>query len=79
MQLLERIKKLESIVESHKAQRNEGAKEGAGSDDGVGEQLGGSDLPQQIDHLDNDVAWLESMYLGADRVSYECGTCQPNI
>ncbi|TVY15306.1 putative transcription factor lepB [Lachnellula arida] len=67
-ELLERIRKLEDIVKSQKAPRN--------ADAGVERQSENSDIhaqqghppvsSPQIEHLDDDVAWLQSIYNAQD-------------
>jgi len=62
-ELLERIRKLEALLESQKSVRNELGTDGPESSN---TQTHGSPLPPQIENLDNDVAWLESIYRSQD-------------
>jgi hypothetical protein len=67
-ELLERIRKLEALIESQQSQQTESVKELSESlDDNTHSQRAtsiSSTLSPQIEHLDNDVAWLESIYNG---------------
>lgn len=67
-ELLERIRKLEELVESQKPSDNESVKQSSKQSSENGEpytpQAPKSTTLPQTDHLDNDVAWLESIYHG---------------
>lgn len=67
-ELLERIHKLEELVKNQKSQRSESAAQHS-EDPGTRTQPGdtpGLGLPPEIEHLENDVAWLASIYCGQD-------------
>ena len=65
-EIVERIRKLEELVENQKSQQNESVKQHSESSDTHAQQARRSALSPQIEHLDNDVAWLESIYSGQD-------------
>jgi Fungal Zn(2)-Cys(6) binuclear cluster domain len=65
-EIVERIRKLEESVENQKPQQNENVKQHSESSDTHAQQAHRSTLSPQIEHLDNDVAWLESIYSGQD-------------
>jgi len=62
-ELVDRIRKLEELLENQKSPQNETEKHSESSDIHA-QQARRSTLPPQIEHLDNDVAWLESIYSG---------------
>jgi len=67
-ELLARIRKLEELVESQQLQQTGSVKQlSEGPDGNTHSQRAtslSSTLSPQIEHLDNDVAWLESIYNG---------------
>lgn len=74
-ELLERIRKLEELLQNQKLQQNESVKQHSESSGTHAQQAHRPTLLLQIEHLDSDVAWLESIYNGHDRsvniLSYE--------
>ena len=65
-ELVERIRKLEGLVERQKTQQNESPKQHSENrNDHAQQEHESLDLPH-TEHLDNDFAWLESIYTGQD-------------
>lgn len=69
-ELLERIRNLEALVENRELQQSEGVKQHPKSSDGRAQQAYRLSPPPQIERLDDDVAWLESIYSGQDLSVY---------
>ncbi len=65
-ELLERIRKLEELVASQGSQQNERVKQHRKSSDTHARQTCRSTPSPQTERLDDDVAWLESIYSGED-------------
>lgn len=66
-ELLGRIRKLEERVESQESRKGKRVKHyGEGAQSHAGYASGSASSPQ-IDQLDDDVAWLESIYTGQDQ------------
>ena len=65
-ELLERIRKLEELVEKQESQQNESVKQHPETSDTRTQQAYRSTPSPQNERLDNDVAWLESIYNGED-------------
>ena len=65
-ELLERIRKLEELVASQGSQQNERVKQHPKSSDTHAQQAYRSTPSPQSQRLDDDVAWLESIYTGED-------------
>ena len=62
----ERIRKLEELVANLKQQQNDSVKQHSRSSDIVSWQVHNSALSPRAEHLDHDVAWLESIYSSQD-------------
>ncbi len=65
-ELLERIRKLEELVENQASQQNERVKQHPKSSDTHAHQAYRSTPSPQSERLCDDVAWLESIYSGED-------------
>ena len=65
-ELAERIRKLEELVERQKTQPNEGPKQHSENRNDHTQQEHESLILPHTEHLDNDFAWLESIYTGQD-------------
>lgn len=65
-ELLERIRQLEELVEIQEFQQNESVKQHPKRSHTRAQQAYRSIPSPQSDHLDDDVAWLESIYSGQD-------------
>lgn len=68
-ELLERIRKLEELVENQESQQNGNQRQHPNSSDDRAQQAVLTSSPQS-DRLDDDVAWLESIYSGQDLSVY---------
>ena len=66
LELLERIRKLEELVETKQSQHDEGVKHHSKSSDAHVQQTYTPTPSPQTERLDDDVAWLESIYEGQD-------------
>ena len=66
LELLERIRKLEELVETKESQRDRGLKQHSMSSDIHVQQTYTPTPSPQTERLDDDVAWLESIYNGQD-------------
>jgi hypothetical protein len=62
----ERIRKVEELVESLKSQQNESAEQNPESSNTHTEQACSPSWSSPNEHLNNDVAWLESIYSAPD-------------
>jgi len=77
-ELLARIRKLEELVDSQNLQQNASIKQQLECSDTAPKLARSWKLSPQIEHLDNDVAWLESIYNGQDlAVNFTCLLHQP--
>ena len=65
-ELLERIRRLEELLEDRNSHQTRIVKQHPGNPDPPARQADISPLPPQTEHLDGDVAWLESIYNGYD-------------
>ena len=65
-ELLERIRQLEELVENQDFQQNKSVKQHPKSSDTRAQHAYRSPSSSQPEHLDDDVAWLESIYNGQD-------------
>lgn len=65
-ELLERVRRLEELVEIQKSQQNESVKQHPENPDTHAQQTHRSTVSPQLEHFDNDFAWLESIYTGQD-------------
>ena len=65
-ELLERIRRLEKLVESQALQQNRSVERQSEGSEFQAQQVHSSDRSSQIDRLDKDVSWLESIYNGQD-------------
>lgn len=63
---LERIRKLEELVGNGESQQYESAKRHSKNSNGPAQQTGSSASSPRNERLDDDVAWLESIYNGHD-------------
>ena len=70
LELLERIRKLEALAENRESQQNGSVKQHPKDSGGRAQQAYGSTPPPQVERLDDDVAWLESIYSGQDFTVY---------
>lgn len=66
LELLERIRKLEELVATKESQRDGGLEQHSKSSDIHVQQTYTPTSSPQIERLDDDVAWLESIYSGQD-------------
>jgi hypothetical protein len=64
--LVERIRRLEELVESQKSQLEGSVKHHSTNSNAHTPQTRRSTLSPQLEHVDNDAAWLESLYTGQD-------------
>ncbi|KAF8849495.1 hypothetical protein BDZ45DRAFT_604321 [Acephala macrosclerotiorum] len=67
-ELLERIRRLEELLENQKSQQSESVTSGQQSEgsDSHAQQTHMPVVSLHTEHMDNDVAWLESIYEGQD-------------
>ena len=61
-ELLERIRKLEELVDKHESLKNESVKQHPNNSEACTQRTCSSTGSSQIERLDDDVAWLESIY-----------------
>ncbi|KAI4160851.1 MAG: hypothetical protein LQ342_005376 [Letrouitia transgressa] len=66
LELLGRIRKLEELVENQESQQNKRVKQHRRSSDTGAQHTLRSTRSPQTEHLDDDAAWLESIYTGSD-------------
>lgn len=79
-ELLERIRKLEALVDGQKSgtpATTGSTRQNSENDDGLVQQTQKTIIDPQNEHLDNDVAWLESIFHGQKlAVSILRATCK---
>ena len=79
LELLERIRKLEELVETNKSQHDQGLKQHSMSSDIHLHQTDTPTPSPQTEHLDDDVAWLESIYNGQDLSVNSISACSITV